>query len=410
MASPTPDRMGFPRRKTVFMSSTDPMVYCDNAATSFPKPPNVARAMGEFLTHRAVNPGRSGFDLSLAAGRMIDEVRRRLDLMFHNPAADPNRTVFTANATDALNLALQGVCRRGDHVVGTVLEHNSVLRPLTMMKQAGLIEFDLVDCDDRGLVDPADIAAVLRPETRLVVMTHASNVCGAIQPAADVGALCRDRGVLFLLDAAQTAGLIPVDMTALHADLVAFTGHKSLMGPTGTGGLVVGPGVDILSTRWGGTGVRSEMREHPGEFPWRLEAGTLNTVGIAGLAAALDWLEEPASADRLDRERALASEFLDGCAGLDRVRIQGHGTDPTTLGPDHLPVIPLTVDGRTPEEIGLFLDVDGNIAVRTGLHCAPLAHQRLGTAPEGSVRFSFGPFNTGADVARILEALAELSR
>ena len=392
------------------MSAPTSLIYFDNAATSFPKPASVAEAMTDFLSNRAVNPGRAGFDLSLEVGLLVDRVRSRLDRLFNNPAADPDRTIFTANATDALNLAIQGVCRPGDHVVATVLEHNSVLRPLAMLQKAGVITFDLVPCDTSGRVDPAAFKALIGPSTRLVVMTHASNVCGAVQPAAEVGALCRDRGVLFLLDAAQTTGLIPVDMTALKADLVAFTGHKSLLGPTGIGGLVVGPQVDIRSTRWGGTGVRSASREHPEDFPWRLEAGTLNTVGIVGLGAGMDWIAAEGANTLLQRECRLADRFLAGCAGLDKVTVHGCGEPhPTVLGPDRLPVISITVSGRPAEQIGLFLDTDWNIAVRTGLQCAPQAHEALGTATRGSVRFSFGPFNTAADIDVALAALQNLA-
>jgi len=393
------------------MSAPTSLIYFDNAATSFPKPAPVAEAMANLLSRRAVNPGRAGFDLSLAVGHMVDQVRDRLDRFFNNPARDRDRAVFTANATDALNLAIQGVCRPGDHVVATVLEHNSVLRPLAMLRKAGIITFDLVPCDGSGRVDPDSFETLIRPTTRLVIMTHASNVCGAVQPAAEIGALCRSRGILFLLDAAQSAGLIPVDMTALQADLVAFTGHKSMLGPTGTGGLVVGPNVDIRSTRWGGTGVGSALVEHPEDFPWRLEAGTLNTVGIAGLAAGLDWITAQGADTILDRERRLADRFLAGCANLDKVTIHGCGDPrPTTLGPDRLPVISVTVRGRSAEEVALFLDTDWNVAVRAGLQCAPLIHEALGTAPGGSIRFSLGPFNTERDIDVALAGLQDLSR
>lgn len=387
------------------------MIYLDNAATSFPKPPQVAEAIADFLANLAVNPGRGGFDLSLEGGLLVDNVRGRLDRFFNNPARDPDRAIFTANATDALNHAIQGVCRPGDHVVATVMDHNSVLRPLFMMQKAGIITFDLAPSDKNGQVDPSAVEALIGPKTRLVVMTHASNVCGAIQPAAEVGAICREKGVLFLLDAAQTAGIVPVDMVALNADMVAFTGHKSLLGPTGTGGLIVGPDVDIRSTRWGGTGVASAVREHLEKFPWRLESGTLNTVGIAGLGASLEWVAAKKEGELLEHERSLANRFLAGCAELDKVSFHGCGSDrPTALGPDRLPVISLTVQGRSTEEMGLFLDADYNIAVRTGLQCAPLAHEALGTVPHGSVRFSFGPFNTEQDVEAGVSAMKELAK
>jgi len=383
------------------------LIYLDNAATSFPKPPAVSRAMSEFMDTMAVNPGRSGFDLSLEVGRLVDGLRARLDRFFGNPARDSNRTVFTPNATGALNLALRGLCRPGDHVVATVLEHNSVLRPLTMLAEEGTITFDLAPCDGTGVVDPEAIADLLTPRTRLVVMTHASNVCGAIQPAAAVGAVCRDRGIPFLLDAAQSAGLIRVDMAELGADLVAFTGHKSLLGPPGTGGLIVGPGIELKQSLWGGTGVRSGELTHPEEYPYRREAGTLNTVGLAGLAAGLDWLEQ-AGIDRiLTEDLELSTRLIEGCADIPGISIQGPGAQ------DHraprLPVVSLTLDGQSPEKVGLFLDADWGIAVRTGLQCAPLAHRALGTTPAGSVRFSFGPWNTVEHVDRALEGLRAIA-
>ncbi len=256
------------------MTRSSSLIYFDNSATSFPKPRRVARAITDFLQDAAVNPGRSGFDLSLEAGNRITAVRRALGVLFANPAADPNRTIFCANATEALNLALRGLCRPGDHVVATVMDHNSVLRPLTMMQRKPGRHHLRPGTVRRGRrrQDPDELAKLIRPETRLVVMTHASNVCGTLQPVAEVGRICREKGVAFLIDAAQTAGLVPVDMEAMAIDAVAFTGHKSLLGPTGTGGLVVGPDVDIASTRWGGTGVRSAEASPPAGLP--LPAGS----------------------------------------------------------------------------------------------------------------------------------------
>lgn len=387
------------------MSDDSPFIYLDNAATSYPKPDCVAQAMSRFLDEQGVNPGRSGYDRSLAVGQQLDRLRADLVAFFGARDLEPNRAVFAANATDALNLAIGGVCAPGDHVVATVLEHNSVLRPLFMLRQQGLIRFDLAPCDERGIVRTEDVAALVRPETRLIIMTHASNVTGLVQPVAEVGALCRERGVLFLLDAAQTAGILPLEMADWGVDLLAFTGHKSLLGPTGTGGLLVAPDVPIRSTRWGGTGVRSAEPGHPQEFPYRLEAGTLNTVGLAGLAAGLDWLRKEDPANLLVHEVALGNRLLAGCRGIPGLRVLG-GSPFETIDPAHrLPVISLTLEGRSPEAIGLYLDADWNIAVRTGLHCAPLAHAALGTGGEGAVRFSIGPFNTETQIDRTIEAL-----
>lgn len=384
-------------------------VHLDNAATSFPKPPGVAAAMSAHLAERAVNPGRSGTDLAREAAQVIDDLRRRLDRFFNNPARDPDRCVFTANATDALNLAVGGLCRPGDHVVSTVTEHNSVLRPLHALAARDGLRLDLVPCDGDGRVDPGEFASRLRPDTRLAVVCHASNVCGTIQPVAELAAACRVHRVPLLLDAAQSAGTISVDMAALGVDLLAFTGHKGLLGPTGTGGLLVGPGIELRSTRWGGTGVRSAELDHPQQWPLRLEAGTLNGVGLAGLAAGLDWLQERGLRAVGEHERALADRLLAGVRDLPRVRVLGHGgRRPEALGSGRTAVVSLTIDGLDPEAAGQFLDVDWGVGVRSGLHCAPLLHQALGSAPAGAVRFSCGPFNTTADIDRALAGLAAL--
>lgn len=386
------------------------LTYFDNAATSFPKPDTVPVAMAEFLRTLAVNPGRSGYDLSVVAGQQIDAVRGRLARFFNNPASDPNRSIFTANATDALNLAIQGVCRPGDHVLTSVLDHNSVLRPLHEMARQGIISWDRVGCDSQARIDPGQLALLLRPNTRLVVLPHASNVFGRLQPIAAIGRICRERGILMLLDAAQTAGALPIDMEAMKVDLLAFTGHKGLLGPTGTGGLLVGPGVPIRSTRWGGTGVRSSVPGHLDEFPFRLEAGTLNAVGIMGLAAGLDWVTAQGMENILDHERALARRFLEQILVIPGVKVHGLGPDPDPeLDKDQLAVISLTLDGKDPATVGMFLDADHDIAVRTGLQCAPLAHEALGTSPQGTVRFSFGPFNTPAQIDQAAQALKSLA-
>ncbi len=388
------------------MNAESDLVYFDHAATSFPKPDAVSTAIADLLADGAVSPGRSGFDLGRELGQLIDDVRAQLDRFFANPADDPNRTVFCANATDAINLALAGLLCPGDHVVATVMDHNAVLRPLWMLREQGGISFDLAPADSNGFVDPADIAALLRPETRLVIMTHASNVCGSIQPVAAVGDLCRERSIPFLLDVAQSAGVLPIDMGAMGCDLVAFTGHKGLMGPTGIGGLVVGPDVDLRATRWGGTGVRSAQRAHLEQYPYRLEAGTLNTVGIVGLGAGLTWVQDRGLAELRQHEALLANRFLAGVNGLSGLTVHGLGSaEPPVLGDSNLPVVSITSVNKDPATLGMFLDADWNIAVRTGLQCAPQAHEALGTAPAGTVRFGFGPFNTAEQVDRAILAL-----
>ncbi len=303
------------------------------------------------------------------------------------------------------------MCRPGDHVIASVLEHNSVLRPLHELARRGIISYDLLEADRCGQIDPGQVVKLLRPETRLVVLTHASNVCGRIQPAASVGRICRERGVLFLLDAAQTAGSYPVDMEKLHVDLLAFTGHKGLLGPTGTGGLLVGPGVKVTSTRWGAPGVRSDQPGHPEEYPYRLEAGTLNAVGLAGLSGRPGSGGKGNRGKRALREKQLASRLLQLTADLDTLTWHGFGDQrPLALDDDQLPVLSLTLAGLPPAKVGMFMDADYNLAVRTGLLCAPLAHRALGTAPEGTVRISLGPYNTEEHMDLVARALREIAQ
>ncbi len=379
------------------------MIYLDNAATSFPKPPGLALAITQHLNEEAVNPGRSGFDLSLKAGARIDDLRQRLARFFNHPENDPNRVVFTNNATEALNIAIQGLCQPGDHVVSTVLEHNSVLRPLFELQQVG-ISHDLAPCDHRGFVTPQAIELLIKPETRLVVMTHASNVLGTIQPVEAVGALCRDRGIHFLLDTAQTAGVVPVDMVAMGVDLLAFTGHKGLMGPTGTGGLLVAGLGNIRPTRWGGTGVRSAVRSHLEQYPYRLEAGTLNTAGLAGLSAGLDWVQANTPGKI---EEDLCNRLLNGLAEISGIRVLGLESGESDWAKlNRTAVVSILIKNMAPEKVGMFLDADADIAVRTGLHCAPLVHEAMGTMDGGTVRISPGPFNTAEEIDTLLEALA----
>jgi cysteine desulfurase/selenocysteine lyase len=380
------------------------LIYLDNAATAFPKPDCVIDYMANFYRKYGVNPGRSGYDLAVEAGMVIDETRQRLDAFFNNPANDRNRLTFASNASDALNMIIQGLCRPGDHVVSTQLEHNSVLRPLYVMEQDGIITHELVPFDGQGYVDPDEIARSIRPETRMVIVNHGSNVLGTVQDVAAIGRICREKGVFFAVDVAQTAGIIPIDMEAMQIDLLAFTGHKSLMGPTGIGGMAVGPGVPIRSTRWGGTGVKSAVRTHLDEYPYRCEVGTLNTVGIAGLAEAMRFLGEHSLADIRAHEMELTRLLAEGLADIPEVTLYCAGHDDR-----HLPVISCNVAGMEAGEAGMFLDAEHNIATRTGLHCAPLVHEGLGTAPKGTVRFSIGPFNTREHIEIAVAAMQEIA-
>ena len=378
--------------------------YLDNAATVFPKPAPVLQAMVDFAASAGVTPGRSTFDLAMVAETMVEGCREAICELFHGP--NPDRVVFAHNATDALNLVIFGMLSRGGHVVSTRLEHNSVLRPIAHCIDDHGARATLVPFDGRGYIDPDDVKNAIEPDTRLVVINHASNVLGTVQPIAEIGAVCRAAGVPLCIDASQSAGIIPIDMQAMRVDIVAFTGHKSLLGPTGTGGLSVGEGVQIPQTRAGGTGVESAARRHLDEYPFRLEYGTPNAMGIAGLRRGLAFIEEQGGGAAMwAREMALAQSLSQAI-----VETVGVTTYCAAESIDNrTPVVSFNIDGMDPSEAGTRLDVDFDIACRTGLHCAPLVHETLGTAPAGSVRFSIGPFTTHADVEAGVEAVRALA-
>ncbi len=373
--------------------------YLDNASTAFPKPPRGLQAMVDFSASAGVSPGRSTFDLAMVADSMLHGCRQRLNDLFNGPS--PERVVFGYNATDALNLAIFGRLRDGGHVVSTRLEHNSVLRPIAHCVDDFGVRATLVPFDDRGYVDPDDIRKAIEKDTRLVVVNHASNVIGTVQPVSEIGAICREAGVPLCIDAAQSAGVIPIDMKAMNIDIVAFTGHKSLMGPTGIGGLCVGEGVDIAHTRAGGTGVDSARRRHLDEYPLRLEYGTPNMMGIAGLSCGVGLIAERGGVTAVHAEEMELARVLWKAL---------RETDGVTLYcaeslEHHTPVLAFNFDGMDPAQAGTRLDVDYNIACRTGLHCAPLVHDSIGTAPAGTVRFSVGPPTTLADVEAGADAI-----
>jgi cysteine desulfurase / selenocysteine lyase len=382
---------------------TDPLVYLDTAATSFPKPPEMLRGMLDTFARVGVSPGRGSHDLAAQAGQLVDAARRQLARFFEAP--DPDRVVFAGNATDALNLAIQGLAEPGDHFVATELDHNSVLRPLHALAAQGRITYDLAPFDDRGFVDPDDVARLIRPNTRAVVMTHASNVLGTIQPVAEVGQLCEARGVPLVVDAAQTAGRIPVGLASLHASAISFTGHKSLCGPPGIGGLVVRPDLVIRTTRFGGTGMDSRSLEHTQAWPFRLEAGTINTIGIIGLSIGVDCIGRQGLGAIQAHELALLERLRDGLRDLPGVRL--YCADDLA---DHIAILTASVEGIDPDDVGDMLDHEFHIAVRVGLHCAPLVHRRLETGDHGAIRFSPGPFTSAEDIDRAIAAMQAIVR
>jgi cysteine desulfurase / selenocysteine lyase len=381
----------------------DPIIFLDNGATSFPKPEEVYTFMDRFYRKFGVNPGRSGYDLCIEAGETLENTRKILTRFFNG--TDFNRLCFSYNSTDALNLILFGLIRAADHVLTTALEHNSVLRPLYHLQRDLGAEMEIVPFNAKGFVEPDDFARRFKSNTRLVVVNHASNVIGTVQPIREIGRLCRERGILFVIDSSQSAGKVPIDMEADFLDVVAFTGHKSLLGPTGIGGLYVREGVEIRHTRAGGTGVRSAHHLHLDEYPYRMEYGTPNIMGIAGLQAGLAWIEAQGMENIHHREMALARKLADGLRGIDRVRLYCAG-DMT----DHISVLAFNIEGVDAADVGTMLDVDHHIACRTGLHCAPLVHEQLGTDKiHGAVRFGIGPFNTEDHIRAAIDGVREIA-
>lgn len=381
------------------------MIYFDNAATSWPKPPCVAEAMTRYMAEVGASPGRSGHRLAVEAARWVYAAREAVADLFHAP--DPLRVVFGANVTEALNLALNGLLRPGDHVITGSMEHNAVMRPLRALERNG-VQITVVPCSPEGALDPADLAAAIRPATRLIALNHASNVTGTLLPVADAGRIARQHDLLLLVDAAQTAGAYPIDMQSDAIDLLAFTGHKSLYGPMGTGGLVIGDRVDVHELqplKRGGTGSRSEREEQPDFLPDLCESGTPNAVGLAGLAASTRWVLEQGVARIRTHEAALTAQLLSGLATIPGVTVYGPRDARLQTA-----TVSFTIAGLETSDIGLRLDDEYAIMCRVGLHCAPAAHRTLGTFPAGTVRFGLGASNTAADVAVALEAVAALSR
>jgi cysteine desulfurase/selenocysteine lyase len=385
------------------MAETKDLIYFDNAATSWPKPENVYQFMLDFYRSTGVNPGRSGTDLGAEAGALLDQLRKRLTRFFGGDEDAPERLCFGYNATDALNLIIPGLLSPGDHVVTTNLEHNSVIRPINHLVRDGGVEATFVPFDSMGFVSPDDIAAAIRPTTRLVIVNHGSNVIGAIQPIKQIGRICREREVPFALDTTQTAGVIPINMKEMNVDVLAFTGHKALMGSTGIGGLCVRKHLQIRQTRSGGTGVQSAHPYHLEAYPWRMEFGTPNMIGIASLWAGQDWLAQSGIENIHAREMRLAKKLIEGLRRIEGVRF--YCCDRLE---DHLSTFTINIEGMEAGKVGERLDIKHNIATRTGLHCAPLVHQQLGTAnSHGSVRFSIGAFNTEEQIDLAVQAVAE---
>lgn len=374
------------------------MIYFDNAATSLPKPPAVGQAMLEALEVFG-GAGRGGHPTALSASRGIFKARKAVAALL---GSVPERTIFTANATESLNIAIGGLLRPGDHVITTVYEHNSVLRPLYRLRSEGL-QMSIVDLDGRGNLDYDGFRRVLRPGTKAVVCTHASNLTGTLTDLEFVAAFCREHGLLLIVDASQTAGVFPIRADHLGIGALCFTGHKGLLGPQGTGGLCVREGLEIKPLKVGGSGLHSFSETHPAVMPESLEAGTLNGHGIAGLSAGISYIQEVGLDAIRDRELALATQFREGIAAIPGVRIYGDSGRP------HAPIVSLNIGDLDSGEVGDRLANEYDICVRAGAHCAPLAHIALGTREQGAVRFSFSSFSREDEVRLAIGAIADIS-
>ncbi len=375
--------------------------YLDNAATSWPKPESVYRAVGRFMRQVGATPGRGGHRREEKAARIVDNARAALAQLFNAPS--PSGVIFTLNATQAINMALKGILRPGDHVITSSIEHNAMWRPLKALERSG-VAMTAVPCAADGTLSSAAVEAAIRPATRMIALQHASNVLGTILPVAEIGRIAKAHGILFLVDAAQTAGAHPIDMAAMNIDLLAFAGHKGLYGPQGTGGLVVRPGVVLATWIEGGSGAKSEPETMPEELPLRLEAGTQNAAGIAGLLAGARFVQKAGVLHIREHEMALTALLI---------AVLGDVPGLTVLGPADLTrrtaVVSVAVNGYVPDQLATVLDQVFGVMTRAGLHCAPQAHRIAGTLDQGgALRFSPGFFNTADEISAAAEALRSI--
>jgi cysteine desulfurase family protein len=380
------------------------MIYFDNPATSWPKPPRVKEAMNQFMEEVGANPGRSGHFRSIEAARIVFETREALSVLFH--VKDSSRIVFTLNATESINLALKGLLKPGDHVITSSMEHNSVMRPLRDLEKKG-IKLSVIPCTNKGMLDSQEVEGKIQSNTKMVVLNHASNVTGTLLPVKEVGRITRRHGVLFLVDAAQTAGTCPVDVERDGIDLLAFTGHKSLYGPQGTGGLVVGERIEekeMIPLKQGGTGSRSEFEEQPDFLPDCFESGTPNGVGLAGLLAGVQFVLEKGVEQIRQKEMALIEKLIKGLKEIPQARLYG-----PELPEDRIATLSFNFVHLFPSRGALRLEKEFGILCRPGLHCAPAAHRTIGTFPEGTIRFGLSAFSTEAEIETAIQAVSQIA-
>ena len=376
------------------------MIYLDSAATSYHKPDGVARAVAEAISHMG-NPGRGAHEASLDASRVVYGTREKMAELFG--AEEASQIVFTANSTESLNIAIQGLVDPGDHVITTVMEHNSVLRPLYLCQQRG-VSLTILPFSAAGMVTPEAIEAVIRSNTRMIVCTHGSNLTGDLNDLEAIGRVCKKHHLLFVVDVSQTAGVFPIQMDSMNIDVLCFTGHKSLMGPQGTGGMCVRKGVRIRPLLVGGSGIDSYSKIHPQVMPTALEAGTLNAHGIAGLSAALDFIKKVTPDVIRQREEELTRRFVSQIKSIPGVKLYGNYEQFPRA-----PILSLNILDYDSGEIADVLAQDYGIMTRAGAHCAPLMHEALGTKSQGAVRFSFSYFNTEEEIDQAAKAIRELA-
>lgn len=378
------------------------ITYLDNAATSYPKPDSVYEAMDDFNRQIGGNPGRGASRRTMTSNSILFETRVALASLFN--ISDSNRIAFCLNITEALNTGLKGILKPGDHVITTSMEHNAVARPLLALNQRG-VEWTAVNCGSDGSLDPDDIRRAIRHNTRMICVLHASNVTGTIMPIREIGTIAQAHGLLLVVDSAQTAGLLPLDVAGCHIDLLAFTGHKSLFGPQGTGGLYVRPGIEIEPLKEGGTGSLSEELSQPQFMPDHLESGTPNTPGIAGLGAALNFLRSTGLDNIRSHEKRLAEMLIHGLREIDGVMVYG-----PTDAVRRTAVVSFNIEGVDCGEVSMRLDYEYGIVTRSGLHCAPLAHRTIGTLQQGACRLSPGYFSTDKDIQKVVQAVHQIAR
>lgn len=379
----------------------DIMIYLDNAATTYPKPKSVYKNVMDAMTKYGANPGRGSHAMAIEGARVIYETRELLAELFN--LDDPMRVILTFNATDGLNMAIKGILKPGDHVVTTAMEHNSVLRPIKELKNIG-VENTIVSCSHEGKINVEDIEAAIKTNTRMVVTTHVSNLTGTIFPIEKIGEMCKRRNVLYLVDGSQSAGVLEIDMQKQHIDFLAVPGHKGLLGPQGTGALLINSDAEIKELKEGGTGSESSNPHQPNFYPDKLEAGTHNLPGIAGLNAGLKYILSKGTKSILSHEKNILETFINEMRKNPKIVIYG----PNDIN-DRSGVVPVNIAGMDSSEVAYILDTEYNIAVRPGLHCAPLAHKTIGTENIGAVRFGIGPFTKRTDVIAAAKALNEIS-